>query len=89
MPARSIVTASTRSGWPRRAEAYPWWRKHAMEGRSATAISPLIARETQQLTIGWGIISPFTRHPIQVAMDARVTQEAAAFGSASVHRGSS
>jgi 5,10-methylenetetrahydromethanopterin reductase len=59
------------------AEAYPWWRKHSMEGRSATAISPVIARETERLTIGWGIISPFTRHPIQVAMDARVTQEAA------------
>jgi len=59
------------------AEAYPWWRKHAMEARSATAISPLIARDTERLTIGWGIISPFTRHPIQVAMDARVTQEAA------------
>jgi 5,10-methylenetetrahydromethanopterin reductase len=59
------------------AEAYPWWRKHAMEARSATAISPLIARDTERLTVGWGIISPFTRHPIQVAMDARVTQEAA------------
>jgi len=59
------------------AEAYPWWRKHSMEARSATAISPLIARETERLTIGWGIISPFTRHPIEVAMDARVTQEAA------------
>ena len=52
-------------------------RKHSMEARSATAISPLIARETERLTIGWGIISPFTRHPIEVAMDARVTQEAA------------
>jgi len=59
------------------AEAYPWWRKHSMEARSATAISPLIARDTERLTVGWGIISPFTRHPIQVAMDARVTQEAA------------
>ena len=59
------------------AEAYPWWRKHGMEARSATAISAVIARETQRLTIGWGIISPFTRHPIEVAMDARVTQEAA------------
>ncbi|MBV8429977.1 MAG: LLM class flavin-dependent oxidoreductase [Solirubrobacterales bacterium] len=59
------------------AEAYPWWRKHQMEARSSTALSALIARETEQLTIGWGIISPFTRHPIQVAMDARVTQELA------------
>jgi 5,10-methylenetetrahydromethanopterin reductase len=36
-----------------------------------------MAQETQRLTIGWGIISPFTRHPVQVAMDARVVQELA------------
>jgi 5,10-methylenetetrahydromethanopterin reductase len=36
-----------------------------------------MARETERLAIGWGIISPFTRHPVQVAMDARVVQEAA------------
>jgi 5,10-methylenetetrahydromethanopterin reductase len=59
------------------AEAYPWWRKHQMEARSSTVLSALIARDTERLTIGWGIISPFTRHPIQVAMDARVTQELA------------
>src|SRR4051794_26366991 len=62
------------------AEAYPWWRKHQMEARSSTALSPVIARETERLTVGWGIISPFTRHPIQVAMEARVTQEAAGAG---------
>jgi 5,10-methylenetetrahydromethanopterin reductase len=62
------------------AEAYPWWRKHGMEARSSTVTSALIARETEQLTIGWGIISPFTRHPVQVAMDARVVQEAAGPG---------
>jgi len=62
------------------AEAYPWWRKHSMEARSSTALSPLIARETKQLAVGWGIISPFTRHPIQIAMEARVTQEAAGPG---------
>src|SRR5947207_15920451 len=59
------------------AEAYPWWRKHGMEARSSTVASAVLARETEQLTIGWGIISPFTRHPIQAAMDARVVQEAA------------
>jgi 5,10-methylenetetrahydromethanopterin reductase len=59
------------------AEAYPWWRKHQMEARSSTVLSALIAQATERLTIGWGIISPFTRHPIQVAMDARVTQELA------------
>jgi 5,10-methylenetetrahydromethanopterin reductase len=59
------------------AEAYPWWRKHGMEARSSTVVSGLMAQETKQLTIGWGIISPFTRHPVQVAMDARVVQELA------------
>src|SRR5213595_1536968 len=49
------------------AEAYPWWRKHGMEARSSTVTSALIARETERLTVGWGIISPFTRHPVQVA----------------------
>jgi 5,10-methylenetetrahydromethanopterin reductase len=39
-----------------------------------------MARATERLTIGWGIISPFTRHPVQVAMDARVVQEAAGPG---------
>jgi 5,10-methylenetetrahydromethanopterin reductase len=62
------------------AEAYPWWRKHGMEARSSTVVSALVARETERLTIGWGIISPFTRHPVQVAMDARVVQEAAGPG---------
>ncbi|MCS7006073.1 MAG: LLM class flavin-dependent oxidoreductase [Thermoleophilia bacterium] len=62
------------------AEAYPWWRKHGMEARSSTVVSALMARETERLTIGWGIISPFTRHPVQVAMDARVVQEAAGPG---------
>src|SRR4029077_15141386 len=62
------------------AEAYPWWRKHGMEARSSTVASAVIARETGRLTIGWGIISPFTRHPVQVAMDARVVQEAAGPG---------
>jgi 5,10-methylenetetrahydromethanopterin reductase len=62
------------------AEAYPWWRKHGMEARSSTVTSAVLARETERLTIGWGIISPFTRHPVQVAMDARVVQEAAGPG---------
>jgi 5,10-methylenetetrahydromethanopterin reductase len=62
------------------AEAYPWWRKHQMEARSSTVTSAVLARETTELTIGWGIISPFTRHPVQAAMDARVVQEAAGPG---------
>ena len=62
------------------AEAYPWWRKHGMEARSSTVASAVIAGATRRLTVGWGIISPFTRHPVQVAMDARVVQEAAGPG---------
>jgi 5,10-methylenetetrahydromethanopterin reductase len=62
------------------AEAYPWWRKHGMEARSSTVVSALMAQVTERLTVGWGIISPFTRHPVQVAMDARVVQEAAGPG---------
>jgi 5,10-methylenetetrahydromethanopterin reductase len=73
--ARSMDEAGMDTIWL--AEAYPWWRKHGMEARSSTVVSALMARETTRLTIGWGIISPFTRHPVQVAMDARVVQEAA------------
>src|SRR3982074_3484730 len=62
------------------AEAYPWWRKHSMEGRSSTAVTAIVARETKRITIGWGIISPYTRHPVQIAMEARVLQEAAGEG---------
>jgi 5,10-methylenetetrahydromethanopterin reductase len=51
-----------------------------MEARGSTVVSALMARATERLTIGWGIISPFTRHPVQVAMDARVVQEAAGPG---------
>src|SRR5881398_1915587 len=38
------------------------------------------ARVMERLAVGWGIISPYTRHPIQIAMEARVTQEAAGPG---------
>src|SRR5438552_7940909 len=53
---------------------------YSMEARSSTALSPLVARATERLAVGWGIVSPFTRHPIQIAMEARVTQEAAGEG---------
>jgi 5,10-methylenetetrahydromethanopterin reductase len=59
------------------AEAYPWWRKHSFEARSSTAILAVIARETRRLQLGWGIISPYTRHPVEIAMEARVMQDLA------------
>ena len=76
--ARAMDAAGIDTVWL--AEAYPWWRKHQMEARGSTVVSALMARETERLTIGWGIISPYTRHPVQVAMDARVVQEAAGPG---------
>jgi 5,10-methylenetetrahydromethanopterin reductase len=62
------------------AEAYPWWRKHGMEARSSTAMTAVIATQTKKIVIGWGIISPYTRHPVQIAMEARVMQDAAGDG---------
>lgn len=59
------------------AEAYPWWRKHGFEARSSTAILAAIACETRRIQLGWGIISPYTRHPVQIAMEARVMQDLA------------
>lgn len=76
--ARAMDRAGMDTVWL--AEAYPWWRKHGMEARSSTVVSALLAQATERLAIGWGIISPFTRHPVQVAMDARVVQEAAGPG---------
>jgi 5,10-methylenetetrahydromethanopterin reductase len=59
------------------AEAYPWWRKHSFEARSSTAILAVIADRTTHIQLGWGIISPYTRHPVQIAMEARVMQDLA------------
>ncbi|HXY16433.1 MAG TPA: LLM class flavin-dependent oxidoreductase [Terriglobales bacterium] len=59
------------------AEAYPWWRKHSFEARSSTAILAIIANQTKRIQLGWGIISPYTRHPVQIAMEARVMQDLA------------
>ena len=59
------------------AEAYPWWRKHSFEARSSTAILAVIASQTRRIQLGWGIISPYARHPVQIAMEARVMQDLA------------
>ena len=59
------------------AEAYPWWRKHGFEARSSTAVLAVIAAATKRIQLGWGIISPYTRHPVQIAMEARLMQDLA------------
>ena len=51
-----------------------------MEAKSSTVLAGMIALETRRLAVGWGIISPYTRHPVQSAMDARLVQEAAGPG---------
>src|SRR5213076_2612989 len=76
--ARAMERAGMDTIWL--AEAYPWWRKHGMEARSSTGVAAVMGRETERLTIGWGIIAASTRHPVQAAMDARVVQEAAGPG---------
>jgi 5,10-methylenetetrahydromethanopterin reductase len=58
-------------------EAYPWWRRYSREARSVTALTPTILRETEHITLGWGILSSYARHPLQVALDIRVAQDAA------------
>src|SRR5580700_4429629 len=62
------------------AEAYPWWRKHSFEARSSTAVLAVIAAQTTRIQLGWGIVSPYTRHPVQIAMEARVMQDLAGEG---------
>ncbi|HEV2177797.1 MAG TPA: LLM class flavin-dependent oxidoreductase [Terriglobia bacterium] len=76
--ARACEAAGFDTFWV--AEAYPWWRKHSFEARSSTAITAIIARETRRMAIGWGIVSPYTRHPVQIAMEARVMQDVAGEG---------
>src|SRR3954453_16692654 len=73
--ARAMERAGMDTIWL--AEAYPGWRKHAMEAPSSTGVAGVMGRETERLTIGWGIIAASTRHPVQAAMDERVVQEAA------------
>ncbi|HSI97889.1 MAG TPA: LLM class flavin-dependent oxidoreductase [Gaiellaceae bacterium] len=62
------------------AEPQFWWRKHSLEARSSTAVSALVAAGTERLAVGWGIISPYSRHPLQIAAEARVLQEVAGEG---------
>jgi len=58
------------------AEAYPWWRSTALKLALRRPFLPS-SRETRRIQLGWGIISPYTRHPVQVAMEARVMQDLA------------
>src|SRR5258705_2059391 len=55
-------------------------QKSPLRAHSPPAITAIVARETKRIAIGWGIIPPYTRHPVQIAMEARVMQEAAGDG---------
>jgi alkanesulfonate monooxygenase SsuD/methylene tetrahydromethanopterin reductase-like flavin-dependent oxidoreductase (luciferase family) len=71
------------------AESYHWWRKHSMEARSATALSALIGHVTDRVRVAWGIITPASRHPLEIAMEARVMQEVCGPGRFAVGLGAS
>ncbi len=65
---------STPSGLPK---PIPGGASIRFEARSSTAILAVIASQTKRIQLGWGIISPYTRHPVQIAMEARVMQDLA------------
>src|SRR5947208_15238930 len=56
------------------AEAYPWWRKRGFGARSSTALLAVSASQTRRSQLGWGIISPYSRHPAQIATEPREMQ---------------
>lgn len=85
--ARALDVAGFDSIWL--GEAHQWFRKHSLEGRASAPLSALMASQTKHIMIGWGIISPFTRHPLQVGMEARVLQEVAGPGRFSIGLGAS
>ena len=74
---RSTAPASTSSGSARRIRggASTRWRR-----ARSTSLSALIAAATERVALGWRIISPYTRHPLEIAMEARVLQEVAGPG---------
>src|SRR5690554_394012 len=52
------------------AEGYHYFRKLG-EPSSATSIAAAVAVQTKRITIGLGIVPPYTRHPGLLAMEAR------------------
>jgi 5,10-methylenetetrahydromethanopterin reductase len=57
------------------AEAYHWFRKYGYEARGAIACLAAAIMETKTIPIGWGIGSPYLRHPTIQASEACALDE--------------
>ena len=57
------------------AEAYHWFRKYGYEARGAIACLAAAISETKTIPIGWGIGSPYLRHPTIQASEACALDE--------------
>jgi 5,10-methylenetetrahydromethanopterin reductase len=57
------------------AEAYHWFRKYGYEARGAVACLAAAVMETKTIPIGWGIGSPYLRHPTIQASEACALDE--------------
>jgi alkanesulfonate monooxygenase SsuD/methylene tetrahydromethanopterin reductase-like flavin-dependent oxidoreductase (luciferase family) len=57
------------------AEAYHWFRKYGYEARGAAACLAAVAAVTRTIPIGWGIGSPYMRHPTIQASEACAIDE--------------
>ena len=52
------------------------WVPESRHGRSATTAAAVLARETERIGIGVGVVNPFWRHPSLIAMEAATLDEA-------------
>jgi 5,10-methylenetetrahydromethanopterin reductase len=52
------------------------WVPESRHGRSATSAAAALARETDRIGIGVGVVNPFWRHPSLIAMEAATLDEA-------------
>jgi 5,10-methylenetetrahydromethanopterin reductase len=57
------------------AEAYHWFRNYGGESRGAMVTAAAIACGTRRIPIGIGIVTPYTRHPTIIAMEAAALDE--------------
>jgi 5,10-methylenetetrahydromethanopterin reductase len=57
------------------AEAYHWFRKYGYEARGAAACLAAASMVTRTIPIGWGIGSPYMRHPTIQASEACALDE--------------
>jgi len=52
------------------------WIPESRHGRSATTAAAVLARETERIGLGVGVVNPFWRHPSLIAMEAATLDDA-------------